>query len=224
MYTGETITKYGITFKVIECNSENKAINETGSNLYFKGDAKVSSLRANNVLVEDSLEVSESLKVESKLEVGDWLEVGSSLKVVDSVKVGSSLKVGDWLEVGSSLKVGDWLDVGSSLDVGESLKVGDWLKVGSWLRFGSWMDIGSWLDVERFKLKSFCKWDVSITSNFNIVIGCKEKSIEDWDSFFEKEESHETNTKTDDYKLIKLTYDYAKSCLSVISFLTQKER
>ncbi len=51
----------------------------------------------------------------------------------------------------------------------------------------------------------FCKWTVSIIGD-KIKIGCKEKTIEEWDSFFASKEEFDTQRGTEDFKQIEAMY------------------
>ena len=51
----------------------------------------------------------------------------------------------------------------------------------------------------------YCKWSHSIICN-KIQIGCKEKTIEEWDSFFLSDETYETKRDTEEFKQIQAVY------------------
>lgn len=63
-------------------------------------------------------------------------------------------------------------------------------------------------DLRRANIPIYCKWNVSF-SNDEIQIGCKKKSIEQWDYFFsdECEETIETDRSSEDFKRIKAMYN-----------------
>lgn len=58
----------------------------------------------------------------------------------------------------------------------------------------------------------YCKWSISF-HNEMIQIGCKRKTIEDWDFFFsnESKESFETARDSNDFKRIEAMYNAYKS-------------
>ena len=56
----------------------------------------------------------------------------------------------------------------------------------------------------------FCKWICVIKNNL-IVIGCKEKTIEQWDLWFDSEEEYLTRRDTEDFKQIQAVYNALKS-------------
>jgi uncharacterized protein YjbI with pentapeptide repeats len=62
----------------------------------------------------------------------------------------------------------------------------------------------------------YCKWGVSIVDE-NIKIGCKIKSIEEWDTFFASDEEFTTARKTDDFIRIRAMYEAYKSYINVIN-------
>ncbi len=51
----------------------------------------------------------------------------------------------------------------------------------------------------------FCKWTVSIIGD-KIKIGCKEQTIEEWDSFFASKEEFDTQRGTENFKQIEAMY------------------
>ena len=61
-------------------------------------------------------------------------------------------------------------------------------------------------------LPIYCKWNHCIQDN-KIKIGCKIKTIEEWDLFFESEEIYETKRNTEDFKQIQAVYLAYKSYL-----------
>ena len=61
-------------------------------------------------------------------------------------------------------------------------------------------------------LPIFCKWTHSIQED-KIRIGCKVKTIEEWDLFFNSDEVFETERNTDDYKRIEAVYNACKHYL-----------
>ncbi|CAK0776728.1 Type III effector pipB2 [Gammaproteobacteria bacterium] len=59
-------------------------------------------------------------------------------------------------------------------------------------------------------LPIFCKWSHSIQDG-NIRIGCKIKSIEEWESFFDSDEEFETKRDTQDFKQIRAVFESYKA-------------
>ncbi len=59
-------------------------------------------------------------------------------------------------------------------------------------------------------LPLFCKWDISI-QNDKINIGCKSKTMNEWNSFFESSEEFETKRGTEEFKRIEAMYLAAKA-------------
>ena len=60
-------------------------------------------------------------------------------------------------------------------------------------------------NIETAYLPIFCKWTPSIIGN-KIKIGCKEKTIEEWDYFFSSNETFETSRDTEQFKQIEAVY------------------
>jgi hypothetical protein len=65
-------------------------------------------------------------------------------------------------------------------------------------------------------LPIFCKWDHSIIGN-RIQIGCKSKTIEEWDSFFASDEIYSTVRNTEDFKQIQAVYEAYKAYLTFLN-------
>ena len=63
---------------------------------------------------------------------------------------------------------------------------------------------------ELATLPIFCKWSFGIKGN-KIKIGCKEKTIEDWDSFFASNDVYSTQRNTEDFKQIEAVYNALKA-------------
>ena len=71
-------------------------------------------------------------------------------------------------------------------------------------------DLGGVKNKETATLPIFCKWNFGIKGNL-IVIGCKEKTIEQWDLWFDSEEEYSTSRDTEDFKQIQAIYNALKS-------------
>ena len=59
-------------------------------------------------------------------------------------------------------------------------------------------------------LPIFCKWSYGIKGDL-IKIGCVEKTIEQWDLWFDSEEEYSTSRNTDDFKQIQAVYNALKA-------------
>ena len=68
-------------------------------------------------------------------------------------------------------------------------------------------------DLSDADLSIYCKWNHSI-QNDKIRIGCKLKTIEEWDLFFESDEVYETKRNTQEFKQIQAVYLAYKSYLT----------
>jgi hypothetical protein len=67
-------------------------------------------------------------------------------------------------------------------------------------------DLSSAENIEKANLPIYCKWNHSIV-NDKIKIACKEKTIEEWDLFFESNEVFETKRNTEEFKQIQAVYE-----------------
>ena len=133
--------------------------------------------------------------------------------VEKAVKVDASLRNASLRNaslVGASL-VGASLDgaslYGASLD-GASL-VGASL-VGASLRNASLVGAKN---LNTAYLPIYCKWDASVLGE-KIVIGCKEKTIDEWEAFFNSNEEYLTKRNTPEFKKIQAVYLAYKAYLT----------
>lgn len=69
---------------------------------------------------------------------------------------------------------------------------------------------------ETAYLPLFCKWSFSIKGDL-IQIGCKEKTIKDWDVFFASKEIYTTHRDTEEFKQIEAIYLACKAYLIHLS-------
>ena len=63
---------------------------------------------------------------------------------------------------------------------------------------------------ETATLPIFCKWSYGIKGDL-IIIGCKQKTIEEWDIWFNSNEEYSTSRGTEDFKQIEAVYNALKS-------------
>ena len=75
-------------------------------------------------------------------------------------------------------------------------------------------------DLIDVNLPIYCKWRVSYNTNGLIKIGCKVKSIEEWDLFFDSTETFNTKRDTEEFKRIQANYEAVKS---YVSFMSKKD-
>ena len=66
---------------------------------------------------------------------------------------------------------------------------------------------------EHAYLPMHCKWNHAIIGD-KIKIGCKAKTIEEWDLFFASDETYETDRNTEDFKQIQAVYLAYKAYLT----------
>jgi len=69
-------------------------------------------------------------------------------------------------------------------------------------------------NLENAELPIFSKWNVSIISNKIIKIGCKEKTISDWDLWFASTKEFDTKRGTPEFKKIQAMYLAHKAYLT----------
>jgi hypothetical protein len=51
-----------------------------------------------------------------------------------------------------------------------------------------------------------CKWCIYITSDGQLSIGCKTRTVQQWDSWFAGTEEYETKRDSDDFRRIRAAY------------------
>lgn len=71
-------------------------------------------------------------------------------------------------------------------------------------------DIRNAKNKENAILPIFCKWSYGIKGDL-IVIGCKQKTIEEWDIWFNPNEEYSARRNTDDFKQIQAVYNALKA-------------
>ena len=64
------------------------------------------------------------------------------------------------------------------------------------------------------KVPIFCKWSHGITNGNLIHVGCKKRTIEEWDKFFSSDEKLITERNTPEFKQIEAVYLAYKAYLT----------
>ena len=80
--------------------------------------------------------------------------------------------------------------------------------------------VGASLDGARLvgvKMPIFCKWSVSHINFETIKIGCKQKTISEWDLFFASDEEFETKRWTTEFIQIQANYEAMKAYVNFIN-------
>ena len=65
------------------------------------------------------------------------------------------------------------------------------------------------------KISIHCKWTHGITDGM-VHIGCKKRTIEEWDAFFASNDEIETPRNTDEFKQIEAVYNAYKAYLQTL--------
>jgi hypothetical protein len=71
-------------------------------------------------------------------------------------------------------------------------------------------------DLRGADLPIYCKWAVSILDD-KIKIGCKIKSIEDWDLWFSGTETFSTKRDSEDFLRIRANYEAVKVYYQIVN-------
>ena len=71
-------------------------------------------------------------------------------------------------------------------------------------------------DLSGADFQPFCKWRTSIKDN-EITIGCKTKSIDDWDIFFNSDLLYETKRNTEEFKKIQAVFESYKTYINFLN-------
>ena len=83
---------------------------------------------------------------------------------------------------------------------------------GTW-KNGRWED-GTWEN--GIKRVGVCKWDVYYNHiKMYVSIGCKTKTVKEWEVFFNSSEVIETQRNTNKFKNIYKSFLIAKSCIEI---------
>jgi hypothetical protein len=61
-----------------------------------------------------------------------------------------------------------------------------------------------------------CKWVYGFTHDGKIKIGCKEKTLEDWEAWFDSDKTYSTPRGTEEFKKIRACFEAAKAYLKSI--------
>jgi uncharacterized protein YjbI with pentapeptide repeats len=69
--------------------------------------------------------------------------------------------------------------------------------------------------LEGAKLPTFSRWGVTWETGGIIKIGCKEKSVSDWDEWFASSNVYETSRGTLEFELIQANYEHAKRMFAI---------
>jgi hypothetical protein len=72
------------------------------------------------------------------------------------------------------------------------------------------------LNKDAAYLPQFCKWSHSLRGDL-IQIGCKEKTISDWQIFFDSDVVYETPRDTEDFKQIQAIFESYKAYISFLN-------
>ena len=64
-------------------------------------------------------------------------------------------------------------------------------------------------------LPVYQKWFVTWQTNGIIKIGCKEKTVAEWDVWFASDETYETERNTADFERIEAAYQHAKRMVEI---------
>ena len=70
-------------------------------------------------------------------------------------------------------------------------------------------------DLSSADLPTYQKWCVTWQTNGTIKIGCKEKTVAEWDVWFASDETYETERNTADFERIEAAYQHAKRMVEI---------
>ena len=76
-------------------------------------------------------------------------------------------------------------------------------------------DLGNTKNKDASCLPIYCKWSFSIKGNL-IKIGCKEKTIKEWDGFFNSGEVYDTPRDSEEFKRIQAVYEGLKAYMQFL--------
>ena len=70
-------------------------------------------------------------------------------------------------------------------------------------------------NLEEATLPMFCKWGAGVKGD-NLSIGCKTKSLEEWDAFFNSDEEYSTPRDSPEFKQIQAVYEAHKAYMNFL--------
>ena len=78
---------------------------------------------------------------------------------------------------------------------------------------------GADLEKTIIQLPNICKWEVTYNeyNEKSLEIGCKEKTVKEWDKWFKSKEEYDTPRDSNEFKIIKLAFDTIKKALKLKS-------
>ena len=77
-------------------------------------------------------------------------------------------------------------------------------------------------NLDGANLPIYCKWGVTYRENGIIKIGCKEKTIEDWETWFASDETFDTKRDTEDFARIYASYVAVREYVKLIVLKEKK--
>ena len=77
-------------------------------------------------------------------------------------------------------------------------------------------DLSGALNKETAYIPIYCRWSHSVKGD-KIQIGCKQKTIEEWDLFFASDETFSTQRGTDEFKQIQAVFESYKAYLTFLN-------
>ena len=70
-------------------------------------------------------------------------------------------------------------------------------------------------DLSDADLPAYHKWTVTWRTDGRITVGCKSKSIAEWDEWFASDEEYETPRNTADFERIEAAYQHARRMVEI---------
>ena len=72
-------------------------------------------------------------------------------------------------------------------------------------------------NLDGVPLPMYCKWPVMIVDDTKVKIGCKVKTIEEWDAWFSGSETFSTARDSEEFKKITAMYQAARSYINIMT-------
>ena len=193
--TKNKIKKFGIFLFQIEAvtsftsimKGEKGGFIEKEENLSQNGNAWVSG----NAWVYGNARVSGKARVSDNARVYGNARVSGDARVSGNARVSSDARVSGNARVSGDARVSDNARVSGDASVSGNAWVSGKLEITTNMK----MIIG------------LCKWDLLFSCNNLVKIGCKIKSIEEWEKWFAGTEEFDTKRDTEDFRKIQLCFE-----------------
>lgn len=166
-----------------------------------------------NYLIEDGIKFPKKVIINGALD----------LEECENIILSEYLEVDGYIDLSSSknitlpkvMKCNRWADISNSdiKKLPKTLKITDNFYISD--NFNINLLSNSLKLKSMISIKNKCKWKLLLNSS-TLDIGCKTKTIEEWEVFFANNEFYATHPDTEEYQKIKEAFEYAKTIYNTV--------